>query len=172
MKTCIQLPNGISNPFQSLIGLKQGCNLSPLFFNLYVNYLIDKLNAVHSDAPHLDNLKVSCLLYADDLVLISETQSGLQKSLNTLHRFTQDWFLEVNPKKTKCLTFSKRKCTKQDCYFNLGDIALDHCDSYCYLGVIFSRSGSMNMASKALHDKALGSMFALIRGDVRSHSKH
>ena len=85
MKTCIQLPNGISNPFQSLIGLKQGCNLSPLFFNLYVNYLIDKLNAVHSDAPLLDNLKVSCLLYADDLVLISETQSGLQESLNTLN---------------------------------------------------------------------------------------
>ena len=169
INTCIQLPQGISETFRSLVGLKQGCNLSPLLFNLYINDFVDRLNVAHSDAPLLNNLQVSCLLYADDLVLRSETQNGLQVSLNTLHRFTQDWFLEVNPKKTKCLTFSKGKC-KKDTTFNLGDVTLDQCDSYCYLGVIFSRSGSMNMASKALHDKALGAMFSLIRNINKHHA--
>jgi hypothetical protein len=67
------------------------------------------------------------------------------------------------------LTFSKGKC-KKDETLNLGDVTLDYCDSYCYLGVVFSRSGSMNMASKALHDKALGAMFSLIRNINKHHA--
>ena len=59
------------------------------------------------EAPHLGDLQVSCLLYADDLVLLSETKEGLQNSLNALKKFTKDWFMEVNPKKTKCLEFAR-----------------------------------------------------------------
>ena len=167
LKACIQLPNGLSNTFQSLIGLKQGCNLSPILFNLFVNEFINTLNNIDTDAPSLRNLKASCLFYADDLVLISESEVGLQKSLDTLKQFTSNWFLDINPKKTKHMIFAKGKRNKE-IKFSFGDTVLDQCDSYCYLGVVFSKSGSMNMASKALYDKAVGAMFSLIRS-VNKH---
>ena len=102
-RACIQLDGGISNTFESTVGLKQGCNLSPTLFNIFVNDLISYINSAKVEAPHLGDLQVSCLLYADDLVLLSETKEGLQNSLNALEQFTKDWFMEVNPKKIKCL---------------------------------------------------------------------
>ena len=45
--------------------------------------------------------------YADDLVIFSTTPDGLQKSLDVLQSFYDDFKLEVNYKKTKCMTFGE-----------------------------------------------------------------
>ena len=52
----------------------------------------------------------------------------------------------------------------------LGNTELDNCDAYCYLGVIFNKTGSMNQAFKVLHDKALGAMFSIIRNVNRHYA--
>ena len=43
--------------------------------------------------------KLSNLLYADDLILISETKTGLQSCLDNLQACFQKWKLTVNNKK-------------------------------------------------------------------------
>ena len=87
LTSSVQTGGGVSNIFESLVGLKQGCNLSPSLFNLFVNDLINNLDQSGKDAPYLGSLKVSCLLYADDLVLLSDTKEGLQASLDTLNQY-------------------------------------------------------------------------------------
>ena len=163
---CVSLQSGISYPFQSKVGLKQGCNLSPLLFNIFINDLSNKIISgcnIDIDAPLLNDTPIGSLLYADDLVILSESPQGLQNSLNLLDDYTKEWFLEVNPTKTKCLTFSRGRKTVSDFNFNLGEIPLKTCDSYCYLGTTFTRSGSFKVASEALNDKAIGAMFSLLR---------
>ena len=54
-----------------------------------------------------DGSKLNCLLYADDLILISHTSEGLQKSLDTLSKFCNDWLLNINLKKNESYYFSK-----------------------------------------------------------------
>ena len=88
--------------------------------------------------------------------------------MSTLNSYTKHWFLEVNPKKTKCLTFARGKKTKNPDAFFLGDVSIEVCDTYCYLGVFFARSGSMKSAYQALNDKALGAMFSIIR-NMKKH---
>ncbi|CDR00589.1 unnamed protein product [Oncorhynchus mykiss] len=58
-------------------GLRQGCSLSPTRFNIYINELARTLE--QSVAPILTLLEseVKCLLFADDLVLLSPTKEGL-----------------------------------------------------------------------------------------------
>ena len=51
--------------------------------------------------------KISALMFADDLILLSTSKTGLQNSLNVLENYTKRWKLEINYKKTKCITFSK-----------------------------------------------------------------
>ena len=51
-------------------GLKQGCILSTIMFNIYVNSLIDDINALNIGID-IDNEKLAMLWYADDVVLLA-----------------------------------------------------------------------------------------------------
>ena len=52
----------------------------------------------------LNTSKINCLMYADDVILLSETPAGLQNSLSHLQRYCTKWGLEVNIKKTKSIS--------------------------------------------------------------------
>ena len=51
--------------------------MSPILFNLYINDIAEHLK--DADSPELNGSKIDCLLYADDLVMVSTSEEGLQK---------------------------------------------------------------------------------------------
>ena len=58
-------------------------------------------------------------MYADDVVLLSNTKSGLQNCLNSLHLFCEDWKLTVNIDKTRVIIFNKgRKLLKNNVFLS------------------------------------------------------
>ena len=71
----IKLNNGPSQPFTATTGLKQGCNFSPILFNLYGNNLPTVYNQ-SCDPVYLGNSPVHCLMWADDCVVMFTTQAG------------------------------------------------------------------------------------------------
>ena len=80
VKYRVKTNNCLTEDFNSKIGVKQGCNLSPTLF-FFFKWPLKFLDPVRIDAPIiLDSLSINCLLYADDLLLISESKSGLQNS--------------------------------------------------------------------------------------------
>ena len=54
-----------------------------------------------------DRIKLNCLLYADDLVLLLKSKQGLQHCLNVLSTFCEKWMMNVNLKKTKTMINNK-----------------------------------------------------------------
>ena len=68
--------------------VRQGCNLSPILFNLYINELACQLDESTAPGLNLNGTEVKGLLYAYDLVLLSPTKEGLQQHLNPLHTFS------------------------------------------------------------------------------------
>ena len=110
----------------------------------------------------MNNSNINCLLWADDLLLISRTPSGLQNSINKMHEFYQSMDLDVNVKKTKVMIFNKRglKMDKK-CSFNLGDKNIEITDEYQYLGIKLRPSGSFSLAVQELNDKACRAWFGI-----------
>ena len=100
---------------------------------------------------------MNCLLYADDLVLLSQSESGLQACLHKLERYVKKWKLGVNLKKSKVLNFTttakRRLYITSKWYFN-GDL-LECVEEYTYLGIIFHYGGSFKPVLKLLYNKAL-----------------
>ena len=58
---------------------------------------------------YLNGVKVSVIMYADDLVLISKTKHGLQIGMNALYEFCSANTLTVNTNKSEVMYVSKRK---------------------------------------------------------------
>ncbi|MCG8431127.1 MAG: hypothetical protein MJA29_08130, partial [Candidatus Omnitrophica bacterium] len=108
----------------------------------------------------LDSSKFSCLLYADDIVLLSETAEGLQNCLNGLQKFCSSWGLSVNLKKTKILVFNKVG-KKEKTSFLFKNMTIENVTKYKYLGVIFQASGCFTEAKLELYNKALKAFFKL-----------
>ncbi len=75
----------------SIVGVPQGESLSPLFSNIYLDVL-DK---------HFENLGLSFVRYADDIIIQTKTKQEAEKALNILENFlTEPLRLEVKPSKT------------------------------------------------------------------------
>jgi hypothetical protein len=86
---------------------------------------------------------VPCLLFADDLVLLSSTRAGLHAMLGTLERFLQRSGLTVNRSKTKVVVFGMRfEKARAEGAFYIDEGAIKTVSSCIYLGVEISCGGS------------------------------
>ena len=94
-----------SKPFHVGIGLRQGCVLSPLLFIVYMNW-IDKCSQA-DECAMIGNCKISCPLFANDLVLLSSTESGLQRVLNSFTDACNTAEMKISTSKTEVLHLSK-----------------------------------------------------------------
>ena len=77
-------------------GVRQGDGLSPLLFNIYINGVDQSFDTSSSDPVVLDSTKLNCLIYADDLLLLTETKDGLQSYLDSLQLYCDRWKLKNN----------------------------------------------------------------------------
>ena len=76
--------------FEIKLGVKQRDPHSQFFFNMYMDELCCTLIQNSTDVPLLNDIKVSCLFWADDLVLIPTTEEGLQKQIDFLSKYCND----------------------------------------------------------------------------------
>ena len=141
-------------PFLTTVGVKQGCVFSPILFNLFINKICSIFDQ-SCDPVQLNNLDVNCLLWADDLLLISKSATGLQNSIDKMQHFYTEMGLEINIKKTKVMIMNKRgRKLENSQVFTLNGKKLEITDEYQYLGIKLRPSGSFSLAVQELNDKA------------------
>ena len=108
--------------------------------------------------------KMSCLLWADDLLIMSRSATGLQNAINKTKMFYDSLGLEVNQSKSKVMIFNGRGLrlhNSPEHQFYIGDNHIEVVDTYQYLGINLKPSGSMQYAVSELNDKASRAWFAI-----------
>ena len=160
--TSVKLPNGITNSSKTNLGIRQGDGLIPLLFCLYIDDIANIFDV--SCAPFgIGTGKLSHLLYADDLMLLSETKTGLQMCINKLKEYCNKWKLTVNLKKTKVIIF-RANGKKHNAQFMLEKENLEVIDLYKYLGITISSSSSFLQGINELAQKGRKACFSLRSG--------
>jgi hypothetical protein len=95
-----------SDWFEQEYGVKQGCVLFPTLFSVLMNDLVDRLRQSNFGIDITSQL-INCLLFADDVVLMANSQDELQKSLQISHNCACKWNLRFNSKKSKVMVIGK-----------------------------------------------------------------
>lgn len=136
-------------------GVLQGESASPLLFNLFINDLTEYLRAGGVRGIPIDNkTDIGTILYADDLVILTDTQGMAQKALNLLAEYCQKNQISVNEDKTKAVIFRRGGRLKVGTNFSLRGKEIKIVNEFTYLGVTFSYTCLFHKAAEQAKKKA------------------
>jgi len=145
--------------FKSLVGVRQGDSLSPTLFNIFINDLPKIFNDECTPAQ-IGNMDISCLMYADDLIIVSETNGGLQIAMDKLGEYCKTWSLNVDINKTKYMVTKGVKENGTKLEYN--NQIVEQVSNFKYLGLEFSNDGNNTIAKNELYKRGLKAYFKLI----------
>lgn len=109
--------------FSCNTGVKQGDNLSPTLFSIFINDLVQDINELGLGVD-LGEKKLPLLLYVDDIAMLTKSEADLQRMLDKLHQWCKRWRVLINTNKSKCVHFRKGNMKKSNCNFSIGSNAL------------------------------------------------
>ena len=102
------------------------------------------------------------MLYADDLVLLTDSEGELQSLLNVLHRWCKKWRLMLNLRKTKVVHFRTPRTKKTQYPFRYGYEEIEIASSYKYLGVTFDETLTFDKSIETLSRSPARALGAII----------
>src|SRR4051812_2889142 len=115
-------------------GVRQGCVISPLLFNLYSEFMINEAMET-VEGIGFNGVNITNLRFADDAVLITDKRKKLQKMISRLNETCKDYGMEINVKKTKVMVLgSTDEQGKKQRAVRLGEVTLEQVTRFKYLG--------------------------------------
>ena len=130
--------NGLLSPaFRLNTGLRQGCVLSPILFDVYIDDLINdlhKLDVVFKLGGH----PLPGLLFADDVALIARSTNSMAAALACVNTWCQKWRMQINYDKCKAMLVNARAVPNGR--------SIEIVNAFRYLGVELSSNGGCTSA--------------------------
>lgn len=155
VKARVRSGSDLTDTFFCPLGVKQGEVTSPILFSFLINELANDIQTSGIHGIRLspeDILEILILLFADDVILLSYSITGLQQQLNVLQDTANRLGLYVNFDKSKIVIFRNGGyiSPKEKWFYNGQKLQIVNC--YKYLGIIFSSGLTF---SYALEDMAV-----------------
>ena len=121
-----------SHTFDTINGVRQGGIISPILFCVFMDVLLKQLEDAGLGC-WVGGHYFGSIGYADDLILLSPTVSGLKDMLNICEKFGDTFGVKYNSRKTVCVLFSKQRVASKPDIYLCGD-KLMWVDSVKHLG--------------------------------------
>jgi hypothetical protein len=138
-------PWGITHPFQSLRGVRQGDTLSPILFNICIDPLLQAVQSAKLGIQISDEHCVGCLAYADDIALLTSSAADMQKIVQLLEQYCQHTGMSPNmdpSKRDKTVVTSFEDLPAPIWYSSQQIPFISAKEAYKYLGIWTSLAGN------------------------------
>ena len=156
VKACVKINDEYTDYFNCTEGLRHGCLLSPVLFSMFVNEFtqIIEISGLLGIQFFPDFIELFLLLFADDIALIADTKSGLQRQVSILSPFCEEYKITVHVGKTKNVVFRKgaRIRNTERWTYNGENVEVVSC--FQYVGLLFTTKMSLDNMTEDLASKA------------------
>ena len=191
MKASVSVGGNETAPFNVELGVKQGCVIAPILFNIYlatatilfhgrlppgsidITYRLDRnlfdLRSLQAQTK-VSHGKVSELQYADDCVLVSHSPEDLQKALNIIHDVYSALGLVINTDKTEVMCQCTGEVPQVKPVFTIAGTELKTCTQFNYLGSILSDDCSIDEEVNKRINKASAAFGGLYKRVFKNHN--
>ncbi|KAH9253772.1 hypothetical protein BASA81_008205 [Batrachochytrium salamandrivorans] len=128
----------LSDPFPLQRGVRQGCPLSGLLFNLFINDILDGVAPITVPGLPQDTNPIRGLMYADDVAVFADSEQSLLAASTAIEQWANQWEMQFGVAKCGIISFTGHLAPRLD---NPLDIRLhgqlvSRVESYKYLGVL------------------------------------
>jgi len=119
-------------------GVMQGCNLSPLLFNIYIEQTTIECNE-YCTGIKVNGVRIEMLRFADDIAIIVQEEINLKRALENLDDILKsNCKIKINRKKTEFMACHKNL---ENISIKLDDDVLKQVPKFKYAGGIFTEDG-------------------------------
>jgi len=126
--------------FWTARGVRQGCLLSPLLFNVLMADLEEELGKVRWGGIRLGGEVIFSLAYADDVVMLAEREDDMRSMIERLEGYLERKKLVLNVDKTKVMRFRKGKGRMEKREWWWKRKRIEEVKEFRYLGYVFQKN--------------------------------
>ena len=92
-----------SDWFQNTVGLRQGCSLSPILFNLFLERIMGNALEGFEGGVSCAGVRIKDLRFADDIDLLDESEGGIIELTKRLENTSRQQGMEMSLEKSKVM---------------------------------------------------------------------
>jgi Reverse transcriptase (RNA-dependent DNA polymerase) len=126
-RVIVKIGNKKSKEIELGRGVRQGCCLSPILFNIYLEEMVREIE-MNMKGVKIGGRKVSCVRFADDMAVLAEDPKNLEISIKMLEEACKAYGMKVNAKKTKVMSVR----SEEDIVLHIGDVRVEQVSSFKY----------------------------------------
>ena len=98
--------NNIGELFRTTTGVRQGCLLSPILFNIFLERIMADALEDHEGIVSIGGRAITNLRFADDIDRLAGQEQELVKLINNLEEASMTYGMRVSAEKTQLMTIS------------------------------------------------------------------
>ena len=162
---------GLTRKIERKAGGKQGGKTTTTLFAKIMDTLQQDLSGENNNREILgvviNDLEINSLLWVDDVMTCTEGENNQEKVLRKVNNFAEEHKMTWGKEKCKVMQLKGKKPVRET--WKLGELDIENCDSYPYLGDIISKNSTNkdNLDNREKKMKnGIATLFSITQSDV------